>query len=244
MPDYLRATRHPWPTTLFLLPLIITYEIGVMSLGGADGMSLRNGADVWIRRWLGWYGVKEVWLPPTLLILVLLIWTWWRWADRPANLLTALFGIILESVVFAAILYLISHNFRHIVQQSGLPIQSLPVAPLLNQPDRATVQLITFIGAGIYEEALFRLGLYRLLLVFLRITMPGWMSLVLASILGSIGFAAAHHMGQQGEPIVPLVFLFRTLAGLFFTALCMTRGFGIAVGTHAGYDVLVGVSVG
>jgi membrane protease YdiL (CAAX protease family) len=158
--------------------------------------------------------------------------------------LTALFGIILESVVFAAILYLISHNFRHIVQQSGLPIQSLPVAPLLNQPDRATVQLITFIGAGIYEEALFRLGLYRLLLVFLRITMPGWMSLVLASILGSIGFAAAHHMGQQGEPIVPLVFLFRTLAGLFFTALCMTRGFGIAVGTHAGYDVLVGVSVG
>jgi hypothetical protein len=31
---------------------------------------------------------------------------------------------------------------------------------------------------------------------------------------------------------------------LYFTLLFVARGFGIAVGAHAGYDVLVGVSVG
>ena len=36
-------------------------------------------------------------------------------------------------------------------------------------------------------------------------------------------------------------FLFRVLAGLYFTAIYQFRGFGIAVGAHACYDVLVGI---
>ena len=39
-------------------------------------------------------------------------------------------------------------------------------------------------------------------------------------------------------------FLFRTVAGLLFTGLYLTRGLGIAAGAHAGYNILVGVSVG
>ena len=38
-------------------------------------------------------------------------------------------------------------------------------------------------------------------------------------------------------------FLFRFVAGLYFTALYVFRGFGIAVGAHAAYDILVSVSV-
>ena len=55
-------------------------------------------------------------------------------------------------------------------------------------------------------------------------------------------FAAAHHIGPYGEPMNPYVFLFRALAGLYFTALYLGRGFGVAVAAHAGYDVLVGVT--
>ena len=36
---------------------------------------------------------------------------------------------------------------------------------------------------------------------------------------------------------------FRAAAGLYFTCLYVGRGFGVAVGAHAGYDVLVGVTV-
>jgi hypothetical protein len=38
-------------------------------------------------------------------------------------------------------------------------------------------------------------------------------------------------------------FVFRSAAGLYFTFLFITRGFGIAVGAHAGYDILVGLNV-
>ena len=37
--------------------------------------------------------------------------------------------------------------------------------------------------------------------------------------------------------------IFRVVAGLYFTVLFVARGFGIAVGAHAGYDALVGVVV-
>jgi hypothetical protein len=66
---------------------------------------------------------------------------------------------------------------------------------------------------------------------------------LLASAGGAIGFAAAHHVGPYGEPMNPYVFLFRAIAGLYFTVLFIARGFGIAVGAHAGYDILVGVTI-
>jgi membrane protease YdiL (CAAX protease family) len=54
-------------------------------------------------------------------------------------------------------------------------------------------------------------------------------------------FAGAHHLGTLGEPFQWYAFLFRTMAGAFFAALFIYRGFGIAAGTHAAYDMLVGL---
>ena len=55
-------------------------------------------------------------------------------------------------------------------------------------------------------------------------------------------FSAAHYVGPSGDKFLWLTFLFRFLAGVFFAVLFRYRGFGIAVGTHAFYDVLVGLS--
>jgi hypothetical protein len=48
-PSYLSATRHPWSCLLFLLPLLLVYEGGVLSLGGPRADALRNGVDAWLR---------------------------------------------------------------------------------------------------------------------------------------------------------------------------------------------------
>jgi membrane protease YdiL (CAAX protease family) len=57
----------------------------------------------------------------------------------------------------------------------------------------------------------------------------------------SLIFAAAHHLGAQGEPFQWYAFVFRATAGLFFATLFLFRGFGIAAGTHTAYDMLVGL---
>jgi membrane protease YdiL (CAAX protease family) len=86
-----------------------------------------------------------------------------------------------------------------------------------------------------------------LLAVALRGIGVSWVKRWIASaVLASLAFAAAHHVGPHGEPIALaasgfwFAFSFRFLAGLFFSLLFVYRGFGIAVGTHAIYDMLAG----
>jgi hypothetical protein len=238
MRSYFSATRHPWSSFLFLLPLIAAYEGGVLWLGGDRSEQLRNGADAWLRWALEAFGANHVLLVPALLVLLLLVWSWWRWADRPADPVRTWFGMVFESGVWAFALWQFSQNFGPLVDRLGVKLE-------IAVQTGTAAKAITFIGAGIYEEVIFRLGLFVLLFHLLRIVSIPWIAaLPLAMIGAALGFAAAHHIGPYGEPMSPHVFLFRAIAGLYFTILFVTRGFGIAVGAHAGYDILVGLNAG
>src|SRR5262249_48152598 len=106
-------------------------------------------------------------------------------------------------------------------------------------------QLITFVGAGIYEEMLFRLLLFSAILTGLRkIGVGRLLPVALAALSSALLFSAAHHIGPNGEPLEGYTFLFRTLAGVYFAVVYQLRGFGIAVGGHACYDVIVGIVIG
>ena len=54
-----------------------------------------------------------------------------------------------------------------------------------------------------------------------------------------IGGGYTHY--ALGDSFELYSFTFRTMAGLFFALLFVVRGFGIAAGTHAAYDMLVGL---
>lgn len=237
--EYLRATRHPWPCFLFLLPLLVTYEVGVFSLGGGHPELLRNGADNWLRQGLAVAGLRQHFWTPALLLVVLVGWNYWRRQDRPGDLVGVLSGMGIESVGFALGLWGISRTLGPLVDYFGLELS----APGAGNP--ALGQVITFVGAGIYEELLFRLLLFSGLLVLLRRASAGTaLAVAVAGLASAMFFSAAHHLGPYGEPFEGYTFLFRTVAGLYFALLFQLRGFGIAVGAHACYDVVVGVTVG
>lgn len=239
MPGYFSATRHPWAGFLFLLPLLVAYEVGVVALGGGQPDSLRNGADVWLRDRLIDYGIAFNWAAPLLIALLLLILSWWNWSARPREPITTIFGMTIESIVFAVLLWAFSRHFNTLLAQTGIPLNSVQFQSV------AQGQIVNFLGAGIYEEVLFRLGLFGVLIYFLRLSLlPKPVAIVLAALASAIFFSAAHHFGSAGEPMDASKFLFRTAAGLLFTAIYWMRGLGIAAGAHAGYNILVGVAVG
>ena len=101
---------------------------------------------------------------------------------------------------------------------------------------------VSFLGAGIYEELLFRLMMVPLLAQGLRWCgcQANWSWVGRRTDVKS-DFCRRHHIGTLGEPFQWYAFLFRATAGLFFAALFLYRGFGIAAGTHAAYDMLVGL---
>lgn len=235
---YYAAARHPWPCLVFVLPLMAAYEVGVLKLGGAHPETVRNGADNWLRVGLAQLGLP-FWAPPLLLLTFLLWWVWYRRADQPNDLVSTLSGMAIESVAFAVGLWVLSNALNRFLDSTGT---SLALDP---ETEAGLRQLITFLGAGIYEEALFRLALFSTLLGLLRLMeTPPYLSLGGAALASALVFSAAHHIGPYGQEYSNYVFLFRLAAGLYFAALYRCRGFGIAVGAHACYNVMVSVGNG
>lgn len=237
-PSYFASTRHPWACLLFLVPLFAIYELGVLYIGHPNPTALRNGADIWLRWALERYGFGQLWAAPLLVLGLFVVRSLLEVKDRPRALLSTYFGMLIESTVLAFVLWGFSRNYRPIMDFAGIPLNQIQ----FRTP--AAGQFITFVGAGIYEEVLFRLGLFSLCVILLRLVLfPKILAVPLAAVFAAVVFSAAHHVVPNGEPIHSPVFVFRVIAGLFFTLLYVARGFGIAVGAHAGYDILVGVVV-
>jgi len=231
--DYWEESRRPLASLYFVLPLLIFYEVGVL-LMGPD--SLRNGADVWLRTLLNWIGFGEYFLLPALTIVTLLGWhhlTGRSWKVH----VTVIYGMAAESILLAVALLLFAH-----LQMQLLSGEMLDTLFIREQIRRSVMnRLVLYIGAGIYEELLFRLLLFSAILGVVRFAggKPAaqlWIALIASSLL----FALAHYVGHYGDPFDLHSFSFRAIAGAFFALLFYYRGFGIAAGTHALYDVLVG----
>jgi membrane protease YdiL (CAAX protease family) len=235
--SYLIATRHPWACLVFVLPLLVAYEVGVLVLGLDQPELLRNGADVWLRWVLATMGLRHLLWAPSLLLVTLLLWSCRRALDRPRDYVTLWIGMMTESVAFALLLWGGCQLMVPVLHRLGVQLNAGPT-----QTEPAMQQLLCFVGAGIYEETLFRLLLYSGLRWGLRIIDIPWPGpSVLAALVSALLFSAAHNIGPFGENFQPFVFAFRTAAGLYFVMLFQLRGFGIVVGAHAGYDVLVGL---
>jgi hypothetical protein len=234
---YLAATRHPWPSLLFVLPLVAAYEGGVLSLGGTHPEVLRNGADNWLRYGLSFLGITFFWVPPLVLLLILLLWSRARWRQRPRDLVGVITGMAIESVLFAVGLWAISRGLAPLLQRWGIELAAATSA----QPGLR--QAITYLGAGIYEEALFRLLLFAGLMALLaKMDLGGPVAFLLAALASATMFSLAHHIGPYGQPYSNYLFLFRLAAGLYFALLFQLRGFGIAVGSHACYNVMISIT--
>jgi hypothetical protein len=121
-----------------------------------------------------------------------------------------------------------------VLERTGPPV--LAAAPV-----HSLAPLIGFLGAGIYEEALFRLTLVPLFFTVLRaLQAPQVVASAMAVTASALLFSLAHHAGTPGEAFTWFAFIFRWLAGVYFAWVFVVRGFGVAVGTHTAYDILVG----
>lgn len=233
--SYWAGTRNPLVSLVFVAPLIAAYEVGVRILGGAAADSLRTGADAWMRRGLASVGLMDRWLPPLAVVLALLGWQAMlggSWRFRPRWL----FGMAVECLLFALVLV----GLSRVVE---LGFDRLDDGGLLaTSGSRGQFAgAVAYLGAGVYEEALFRLALVPVIYHLARAVHATEVLAATLAITGSaVLFSLAHHAGAPGEAFTVFAFVFRWLAGIVFAWLFLFRGFGVAVGAHAAYDVLVG----
>jgi len=223
---------------LFALPLLIIYEGLAALLAGEDGTGVRNGADVLLRSVFTAIVGRNGSLVFIAVVILVGIWFTARDLKRSGGSLrpSVFCAMFVESAVLAVL-------FGIVV--SKLTAQFLGSTHLLamGQVENASwvTRLMLSLGAGLYEELFFRVLLVSALAAGARALLGAnrWMAGVLATVVGALIFAAFHYIGPYGDPFHIQSFVFRTIAGIAFSALYLVRGFGITTWTHALYDAFL-----
>ena len=283
--SYLERTSRPIYAIVYLLPLIIFYELGTIFIN-TDVLSqtqVRVMAFVWLQellKHLG-FGGKFLWAAPALLVVVILLAyqlvsrkRWW-----------VSFGDMLPMTIECVLLAIPLIVLSLFLNSAGIPKHSrindiAPRATVVQcaaeqnaaqaktkyQQPKTTQQpkakptpiakpkpqsslladIVTGIGAGIYEELLFRLILICAIMLLLQdiIGINQHSAVIVAVLISAALFAAHHHIdfltgrANQSDLFNWSEFAFRTAAGVYFAALFAIRGFGITAGTHAFYDII------
>jgi membrane protease YdiL (CAAX protease family) len=233
-PSYWRESTRPLVSLAFVMPMLLIYEGGVLLLGQS---AARNGIDVLLRWLLGWLGFGQYFLLPLMTAGILLAWH--HMTGRPWRIRGALLPcMLLESLALGLVLLLAAQVHGLLFTQTAAASVAAAGATL----DDGMARVVAYFGAGIYEELLFRLMLLPLTIGLFRVCgVPSRWSVAAALLVTSLIFSAAHYQmfTTIGDEFAWFSFIFRAVAGLFFSLLFLFRGFGIAVGAHALYDILV-----
>lgn len=224
-----------------MLPLLIAFEVGsAMYLARQDQgfVDTIRAHSILLAVFQNLGAVGRA-IPAITIVVVLLIWHGIvrdPWRPRIGVVL----GMAAESLLWVVPLLVLGILLRDhgpaAAFDGGRTLTSLP------WHERVTLA----IGAGIYEEVLFRLvlvtAIHFVVVDLLRFhTQAGS---VVGLILSALAFAFYHDVSSVRGGVDIALITFYTLAGLFFGVIYLMRGLGIAVGAHAFYDILVLAIIG
>lgn len=227
---YRRESRRPLVGYLFLLPLAAIYELGVALVGDAQSAGAELLVPQSVREVLAWFGLIGGWLPTSMVLVGLLIWYRWRrdgWHVR----LGALPTMAVEGLLLAVPLLVVALLFQ--------PSADVTHTTLAGRFVRA-------VGAGLYEELLFR---WLLVGVAVGLLVARWKIPLLSARTVMIGFSAvvfslSHLQPLGAESFTWPAFVFRLVAGVYLAILFVSRGIGVCTGCHVLYNLMFVLSRG
>jgi hypothetical protein len=228
--DYLDASQRPWTSLVFVLPMLVFYELatglwGHYPVGRAPAPIV---AFTLMQQFFGWFGATGRYLPALAVLGILVVSHLVRkddWRIRFSHL----FGMALESSVLSVPLIALGSLTAYLLSQQLL-------AGLAQESTHNLIAIC--LGAAVYEELVFRLILMAALSLLIKdLGGIGKKRAALLVVLASgILFSGYHYLGHETFRVQ--TFLFRSLAGIYFGILFTFRGFGVTAGCHAAYDLL------
>jgi hypothetical protein len=225
--SYFHRSKSLANSFLFILPLLILYEVGI----AIQGSNIKNVADVIVKTPLALFGKNGSLIFNLLVIAFLFTSVFYIEKEYRFNPLIFI-PMFMEGMVYSLIM---GYALGFVVYRVLFPYT-------LAKPFSEGIWMgITLsVGAGVYEEIVFRLLLLTLLyyicVTLLKISKP--ISFIISIISGALIFTGMHYVGTLSDSFTYTNFTFRLLAGILLSVIFLFRGLGIAVYTHAIYDVL------
>jgi hypothetical protein len=240
---YLLRSQRPLEILFFLLPLIVFYEIGLLFILRGGDTVLTNKAHEALLRVFEAFGLDgmalalpALSLPGVLLVVILLAWQALSRLPWEVDLRTVSFMAI-ESILLAVPLFVAAQLIAQIPAAAVAPAAMAGEEVLRRLPFLG--QVAVAIGAGLYEELVFRMAAIAVLHT-LFVDALSWRerpAMIAAVAIAALAFTIYHPLRAIDGAIDWRRFLSLLAAGLYFGALFAKRGFGIVVGAHAAYDI-------
>ena len=231
--SYFFQTRSSFYSFLFTIPLFFIYEVGILFLSKDDILVVRNGADFLMRSILESFGIFGLYGLGAIFLIGFIITYIYFFNDKSNKSIRPdyLFIMIFESVCWALILYFLLSKFMLVLMN--------PIGKTITQ------QVTLAVGAGIYEEFLFRVMLISGLTGIIGFVFL-WSEKArkaAALIIAAGIFSAFHFVGDYGDFFSMELFLLRFFAGIVLGILYIARGFGITAYAHSIYDLIVLIQI-
>ena len=231
--SYFLQTRSSFYSFLFTIPLFFIYEVGILFLSKDDILVVRNGADFLMRSILESFGIFGLYGLGAIFLIGFIITYIFFFNDKSNKSIRAdyLFIMVFESVCWALVLYFLLSKFMLVLMN--------PIGKTITQ------QVTLAVGAGIYEEFLFRVMLISGLTGIIGFVFL-WSEKVrkaAALIIAAGIFSAFHFVGDYGDFFSMELFLLRFFAGIILGILYIARGFGITAYAHSIYDLIVLIQI-
>ena len=221
MNNYWRFSRSAYYSAVAALPLLVTYEILIV-LSQSRYWGIRNAADVWIRTFLMAFDLQAQHITFVLIGISLALIPIAKSRARGIKLKANYFALMFaECLAFSLVLGVV---LQSILRLGGLSSGG-PGSGLMQN-------LALSVGAGLFEEIIFRVILLNLLFLLLSpLCKKKVVAAVVSVLLASFLFSLSHYVGTMADTWQLYSFMFRWGAGLLFTVLYFVRGFAITAYT-------------
>jgi len=229
MNKYFELSKNDFYSFLIIAPLVILYEFFGYINNFNSPLIIRNGADIYIKNFFQFFGYYSD-IIYTFFLIFFLLFIFIRnknlFLSSSINLVF-LFGMIIESCI-------------HSISLLGAMSISSSVLLMAGQTSYSIFENIYLsIGAGVWEEILFRYTLVSISIIMLSkvFNINFFGNYITAILISSSIFSWYHFMGPFGDSINFDIFMYRFIAGIILSLIFIFRGIGIAIYTHTIYDL-------
>jgi len=225
--QYLNSSKSLHYSLILTLPALAIYELGILILFKGSFFELRNSGEILIRSFFDTLGLTNPIIVSAILLCLfaIIMIRGYKLEKKPGLHANYIVYMLLESMLWGSLIFIALQLFTQ------LPLQLITMEEKLSNINLA-------IGAGIFEELIFRLVVIAAILIILQrgIGLGPWVVIPSGIFISAIIFAGFHlFMEVYSFPI----FSQRVVGGILLGSLYYTRGYGISVYAHIIYNFLI-----
>ena len=225
---YFYYTKNNIVSLFFIFPFFLMYEMLSLILFDQSNFTIRNSADIILRDILSIITDNTFFTYNSLLLIGISFYLIINYnkTDDKFNLFFMLL-MFFEGITFGIILVFLLNFFDFLNFNYDYYLYDY------------NFMFYSCLGAGIWEEVLFRFIFLNLFILTTSKFLNKYSSLIMSVFISSILFSLFHYIGSLGDVFILYTFIIRLFGGIYLSIVYLYRGLGISMISHIIYDFIL-----